>query len=283
MARQIAVLASGGTGQPSNITQVSGVNNPAALAAQAYTVARVPVDGVIRGDDGATYTVPAVRASNPTSISSALFRLLADANLRGINAVSGNSDGIIAIPDLASGYAHLAVQEARKPGYYAALKGRRYVCKSPDLTGVAAPTSLTLTTPTFLIVAGATKEVIVRRITVSMPLKATATTFRALVKTDTANRYSSGGTARAPGTLNQGNTVATGLTRNTEAPTATSESTAVGVGSKSGLVSDGAVIEFLFDDGLIVPASGSLLLYVVTATAGATVDYEIEFEEVDVQ
>jgi hypothetical protein len=283
MARQIAVLAAGGTGQPSNITQVSGVNNPGALAAQAYSVARVPVDGVIRGDDGATYSVPGVRASNPTSISSTILRLLADANTRGINSASGNSDGIIAIPDLQAGYAHLAVQEARKPGYFAALKGRRYVCKSPDMTGVAAATSLTLTAPTFLIVPGATKEVIVRRVTVSMPLKGTSTTFRALIKTDTANRYSSGGTARAPGTLNQGNTIATGLTRNTEAPTATSESTVVGVGCKSGLVSDGAVIEFLFEDGLIVPASGSFLLYVITATNAATIDYEIEFEEVDVQ
>lgn len=252
-----------------------------AVAAQPYASIRALDDAVIRGDDGTTYSAIATRASGTSQVAS-LNRLLTDSGSRvwdGAAWQPWNSQ----VETAATSGSHAGVLEARATGFYGSVKGRRYACKSPNITGVAAATSLTTTTPTFLMVAGATKEIVVRRVTVSMPLKGTSTTFRALIKTDTANRFSSGGTARAPGTMNQGNTVATGLAQNLETPTATAESTVVDVSTKSGAVADGATIEFLFDDGLIVANSGSFLLYVVTATAGATVDYVIEFEEANVQ
>lgn len=254
-----------------------------AVAAQPYASIRALDDAVIRGDDGTTYSAIGTRAAN-SGQAFTFQRLLTDSVVRGFEPNNNSwQSASVYLENTATVGAMLSVSEARKSGYISARGGRRYVCKSPNLTGVAAATSLTTTAPTFLIDTGATKAIVVNRVRVSMPLKSTATTFRALIKTDNVVRFSSGGTARAPQTMNQGNTVATGLAQNLETPTALAESTAKDVSAKSGLVSDGSVIEFLFDDGLIVQKSGSFLLYVVTATTGATVDYEVEFEEAQVQ
>lgn len=278
----LSVISGTDIGNSTVLRLVSATSN---ITAQAYTGRRLCVDAVTRGDDGSTYSAVAARTvANYAGVAQTFVALNTLANLFGVNSVGGGQEQVVVDRDIITANGgSLLVLENRASGYRGSRAGRRYVCKSPDLTGVAAATALTLTAPTFLAVAGATKEIVVRRITVTLPVIGTSTTFQALVKTDTANRFSSGGTARAPGTMNQGNTIATGLAQNLETPTATAESAAVGVSSKAGPITSGAQIEFLFLDGLIVPASGSLLLYVVTGTAGATVHYEVEFEEVNVQ
>lgn len=244
-------------------------------------------NSAVYGRDTSDNTMRLIEArASILALSSGVYRLQTDSQTRVLDTISGNTlvlGGIQQDAGTALRGAALFAYQARGEAYLASREGRRYVCKSPNQTGVAAATSFVTTTPTFLAVAGATKEIVVRRITVTLQAVGTSTTFIASVKTDTANRFSSGGTARAPGTMNQGNTVATGLAQNLETPTATAESTAIDVSVQSGSVVSGAKIEFLFLDGLIVAANGSLLLYVVTATSGATVNYEIEFEEVNCQ
>jgi len=224
----------------------------------------------------------AARGSTGTQLGT-LERLLVDSALRTWDTIGG-SWTIIGGAPIESNIDALLQYEARRSGYYASRQGRRYTVKSTGITGVAAGTALTVTAPTFLLVAGATNELIIRRIIVSLPLIGTSTTFRALVKTDTADRFSAGGTTRTPATMNNGNVVATTAARFLEAPTATAEGGGTrDIAARTGQITSGSEIDIEFEDGLILAAGGSLLLYAITATAGATVDYLIEYEDANVQ
>ena len=223
--------------------------------------------------------------SNISAQNTTINRLATSALINVYDNISGQIRGVVGYQELSSpGLELLSTTDSRESGWPSSRSGRRYTCKSPNMTGVAAATGFVTTTPTFLLVAGATNELTIRRVTVSLPLIGTSTTFRAGIKTDTADRFSAGGTARAPVTMNNGNAVATTVARNLETPTATAEGGGTrDVDVKSGNITSGSVIEFNFKDGLIIAASGSFLLYVVTATAGATIDYVIEFEDANIQ
>ena len=256
--------------------------------AKDETQAALPVRAGLTGLDGSaavnTRNRPIEARAAVGEQAFTLYRALVDGLARAVDVTRATYPVLAGSSVETAGYMALLGMEARKAGYYDSYRGRRYSCKSPNLTGVAAATSFVATTPTFLLVAGATNELLIKKIKVALPAIGTSTTFRAVVKTDTADRFSAGGSARAPATWNNGNVVATTVARNLETPTATAEGGGTrDIWPESGQITSGSEILFDFEDGLIIAAGGSLLLYVVTATAGATVDYAIEFEDANVQ
>lgn len=264
------------------------LRSSAVATAHAYTTARLMTDAVLRADDGATFSAVGSRGSAGAEVAT-IQRLLTSSLARVYNPSSGDFHSVVGDRELSTNNVDaLGCLQIRASGYQSSRRGRRYRAGTLDLTGVASRTTLLLTEPAFLIVAGATNELIIRRITISNPIVSTATSFRALVKTDTANRYSSGGTTRTPETLNPANAVASGVAQSRESTggaviVATAEGGGTrGAGAKSGNTLNGAVIEFLYKDGLIIPAGGSLLVYIVTATTSDDVDVDIEFEEANV-
>lgn len=281
-------LQTGGTVGDVNAKQWGGAALGAgvgAVAAQTYATVRALVDTVLRGDDGATYS--AIRSGNNTDNqqSTSLVRLLTDSVMRGTLVEGSNADPIQASRVISGSQGSaLTIMPVRGFAFETSRKGRRFTAKSPNLTGVAATTALTTTTPTYLLVNGLTNECVVRRIVITLPVVGTSTSFRLLVKTDTADRFSAGGTTRTPVTMNNGNVVAATQARSLEAPTATAEGGGTrDVAVRTGSVISGGQIVYEPEDGLVIAASGSLLFYVITGTAAATVDYEIEYEDVNIQ
>ncbi len=240
----------------------------------------------IFGRDTSDSTLRAIEAFGATSaLGTSLYRLLVDAAIRTYDVNAGFMNTTAGIEVLHQGALSTpGVSQPRRDGYWGSRAGRRYRTGTDDMTGVAAATGFVATTPTFLLVAGATAELIIRKIRVGCPLVGTKTSFRVLVKTDTADRFSAGGTTRTPTTWNAGNAIASGVGRSLEAPTATAEGAGTRIAATSvGPVVAGGLIELDLRDGLIIPASGSLLVYVVGATAAPTVDLDIEFEEANIQ
>lgn len=235
-------------------------------------------------------SVPVEARASVSNLTTTLYRLLTDSLGRGFEPQASSLDPVHMLREIstAAGGA-LSMLQQRASGYWASLRGRRYKSKTLDLTGVAARTTLSLTEPLFILVAGATKELIIRRVKLSLRVRTTGTSLELLVKTDTADRYTSGGTSRAAETLNPGNAVATGLAQSRESTggsviVATAEGGGTrGAGHACGQPTSGGVAVIEYEDGLIVPAGGSLLVYGVTATTAETVDVEIEFEEANVQ
>jgi hypothetical protein len=242
------------------------------------------VDATLRAYDGTNMTRLKGLAQATSNVTSQ-FRLCVDSTLRSYEFIQNTDQRLIGTEDqTAAQVSHLIVAEGRRSGYYSSRRGRRYTVKSPNITGVAAATALTTTAPTFLLVAGGTNELLIRRVRLACPVIGTSTSLQLLIKTDTADRFSSGGTTRTPATMNNGNVVATTAARSLEAPTATAE----GGGTRDIDVVDGQVVSggtalYEPEDGLIIAAGGSLLIYAITATAGATCHYVIEYEDANVQ
>lgn len=180
----------------------------------------------------------------------------------------------------------LNVQEIRKSGYQSSRRGRRFSVTGASFATIAGTTALTVTIPQFLMTLGATNEVILRRAIFTISTPGTATSSCVLIKTDTTNRFSSGGTARTAQTLNGGNVIATTVSCVDGAAAITA--TAEGGGTRQiwqefGGILAGSRIAFEPEDGLVIPSSGSLLAYFLNATAGANWTYYFEFEDVNVQ
>lgn len=144
----ILAITGGGT-QPADITKVSGVANPVAVTPQAYTVARVPVDSVVRGDDGATYTAISVRGN--AAGKNSLFP-------RAANALNVNARQQVADLCVSATGAAAAAVTLTLPAPGASL--RQYITRiqiiqyaAGALTGGATPVTVTTTnipgTPTF--------------------------------------------------------------------------------------------------------------------------------------
>jgi hypothetical protein len=103
-----AAAAGRDSSAPAGFQSVS-VEARGAVTAQVYTLQRLCVDGVVRGDDGATYSAVASRAAI-TGQSNALVRLLTDSSIRGQDPVTGTyQPGYVELPSAISGRGTSAV------------------------------------------------------------------------------------------------------------------------------------------------------------------------------
>lgn len=295
-AAQMVNLLQANTAQDVNLTRVAGslltattLNDVAKNEAQAALAVRAGITGLDSSLAANSRNVPiearalgawaGSASSTPEAVLSIAQTFLYDLISNTFGYFGGASD------TSGSTIAHAIISEGRRSGYYSSRRGRRFTAKSPNQTGVAAATAFVTTTPTYLLVNGATNEAVIRRIIVTLPAVGTSTSFVCTIKTDTADRFSAGGTTRTPATMNNGNVVAATQARSLEAPTATAE----GGGTRDIYTAAGTTIltgaQFVYEpeDGLIIVSGGSLLLYVVTATAGATVHYVVEYEDANVQ
>lgn len=267
-----------------NWTQWEG-NPPDSLHGEADSAevwARVAAMAVGRDTGGSTMRCIEARAAAAAQATT-LYRLCTDALLRSYEVTLGTYHLPASLNEQTS-VSVQGVHQVRASGFWGSRLGRRYCVTGVDAGTIAGAVGFMATTPSFLLVAGATVELVVRRIVASLVTPGTATSSQLIVKTDTADRFSAGGTARAPVTMNSGNAVATTVARNLELPTATAEGGGTRqVLAKAGGIIAGQPIEYAPEDGLIVPAGGSLLVYFVNATGAANYCYTIEWEERDIQ
>ncbi len=231
----------------------------------------------------------AIEARTPAAFAggvTSLYSLLVSAVSFGFDTIAGALGLNQCVRELVTASStHQVMVEGRKAGFHSSLRGRRFTVKSPNATGVASVVgAFVATTPTYLIVNGATNEMIVRRIKSTCSNLNAATKRQMLIKTDTADRFSAGGTTRTPVTMNNGNVVAASQARSLEAPTATAE----GGGTRDvdvigGKLAAGEPMTYEPEDGLVVAAGGSLLVYNLSGGAATTEDVVIEYEDGNVQ
>lgn len=164
------------------------------------------------------------------------------------------------------------VLQPRRDGYYSAKIGQSFATahQTPS-TDVTGQTSFDATTPTFLFYqAAAANRVILRDLCLSLVGTAPGGVVHVALATDTANRFSAGGTAVVPQNTSGLSTVAAGVTFRYNAT-----ASAAGAGTRylrkwsvpAGL---GAIICPAFDDEVIIGATGSILVYTWAGTTGPT-------------
>lgn len=215
-----------------------------------------------------------------------LYRLLVDAMLRGYDENNSTASVIQVGEEIAAtGRGPMLTEHARGSAYYQSRRGRKFRV-TDEGASVTASNGFTATAPRFTLEAGGTKELIIRKIRVSC-LAAGTTNLRARVILDPDARYSSGGTSGTVGARNNengGSSATGGYTFHYGGITATAtDADEREMGTECIVNVTGNYVEFLFEDGLIVPASGTLLIYVYDAGATGTAHITIEGEEADVQ
>lgn len=224
-------------------------------------------------------------AGGSAGLSPVRQRLLVDAQARGVEK-GGTVDHILALrDDPATAGSALGVIESRATGFWASLRGRKYVVTSEG-GAITVTNGFTATTPRLTIECGATKELMVRKIKLSCLLAGT-TNLQYRIVIDPDARYSSGGTAVTLGArtnMNGGDSTVAGFTAHYGAITATAtdaDEREIEYGTIVNVT--GNSIEITFDDGLIIPASGTLLLYLMDAGGVATIAANVQLEECNVQ
>ena len=246
---------------------------------------------VLYGTDntGASMIEPVeARDSNATAdFAAALIGILTNARMGGLDPVAADWKRLLAVAETTgtSDAAQLSA-DLRQDGYYTSLRGRRYVVTNAAGGTVTGTVGFTATAPVIMIVAGGANELIMRRLVISNQDTTGATVpERVVVVSDTVDRFSAGGTTRTPATLNGGNAIASTAARVLDGAIT---ATAAGAGTRTielrtlGLGSV-APNEFLFRDALIIPAGGTMLVYVTSATAAVTFVYVYEYEDANIQ
>ncbi len=218
--------------------------------------------------------------------SPGLYRLLTDAAMRVYDVDAGMHQVVSGLEEFVnSDVAFEGSLSGRESGFWASRKGRRFVATSEG-TAITVSNGFGATAPRFTLEAGATSELIVRRIRLSCLLAGTTNLqWRAVLDPDA--RYSSGGTAGTVGArtnTNGGSGSTGGYTFHYGGITATAtdaDEREIAHGTIVNVTGNERLIEF--QDGLIVGASGTLLLYLYDAGAVGTITVDIEFEECNVQ
>lgn len=159
--------------------------------------------------------------------------------------------------------------------------GERYAAthQTPG-TGVAAgATGFVATTPTLLIY-GAVKPIVIAKIFLSQSGTVATNAPNITLALDSANRFSSGGTAF--GIVNTSR-----ASSKTSTATALTGATATAAGAGTKYVANyvvpkvvGTFTDLEYPDGLIVPAAGSFLLYTWGGSTNPTWQINVEFIEV---
>ncbi len=221
------------------------------------------------------------------AVATNLYRLLVDAQPRLYDWASTNLHTQMGGRDSAAdNFDHAIVQQGRESGYHSSIRGRRFLI-SGEGVAQALTSGFTATIPQVIVVPGAALDFVVRKITASMSIVAGTPPALMRVVLDTANRYSSGGTSRTPFNMNGGSAAAAAFTQVKDGAAAITATAAGGGTREMGtqvlktLVGEPYVREY--EDGLIVPSSGSLLLYFYAGDTAGRVHWEIEGEEVNVQ
>ncbi len=215
-----------------------------------------------------------------------LYRLLADIVNRNYDLLQGTYQVRPGIEELASSGATMPMGlMGRESAYASSRRERRFVATSEG-AAITVSNGFTATAPRFTLEAGATNELILRKIRMSCLLAGTTNLQWRLVL-DPDARYSSGGTAGTVGArtnMNGGSSAAGGYTFHYGSITATAtdaDEREIAHGTIVNVTGNERIVEF--QDGLIVPASGTLLLYLFDAGAVGTVAVDMEFEEANIQ
>lgn len=235
-----------------NTMRAPEVRTPGAAQSQATTIYRLSTDSVLRAYDAGQ--------------SAAMIQLSASAE-------ANNANGF------------LLTAHGRESGFYTCQRGRRFRVTTEG-AAVTVTNGFVATTPRFTLEAGATSELIIRRIKFKC-LVAGTTNLQYRIILDPDARYSSGGTTGTVGArvnMNGGSSATVGFTFHYGAITATAadaDEREVEYGTIVNVTGEGE--EPYLGDGLVVPASGTLLIYLMDAGAVGTVTVLIEGEEVNFQ
>lgn len=189
----------------------------------------------------------------------------------------------------------LAVPLRHDIKFQQAAKGRRFIgavqtiATSLAAAGVTGSTSYSATTPTFLLSqSAAANRLVVNSIALVQLGTVAGGDISVVVAIDTRNRYSAGGTIITPQNVYADSGVLTGSRAATavlrSSPTATAEDAATVRFIETHLMSPSVPSRLTFDfgDGLVIGATGSLLIYTWAATTGPTWRPIIEWSEPEV-
>lgn len=266
-----------------------GCDFPLAITGESHTAVSeyLKVAAAAIGRDTTDNTMRLIESRQSTSaLVTTLYRLLVDGIQRSFNLrtsayeIVGGVDTIVGSLITAP-----LTAEIRSTGYVSAFQGRRFVVTSEG-GAITVTNGFTATTPRLTIENGATNELIIRKIKLSCLLAGT-TNLQYRIVIDPDARYSSGGTAVTLGArtnMNGGSATNAGFTAHYGAITATatdSDEREIEYGTIVNVTGNG--VELDFADGLIVPASGTLLLYLMDAGAVATVAANVVLEEANIQ
>lgn len=162
--------------------------------------------------------------------------------------------------------------QPRRDGHYSAKIGQSFsTAHQTPSTDVTGQTSFDATTPTFLFnQAAAANRILLRDIQLTMVGTVAGAITHVALAIDTANRYSAGGTAVVPQNTNRLSSVAAGVTFRYN-PTATAPGSGTRYLKKWGVAALlGTMLNRVFDDEIIIGATGSILVYTWAATTGPT-------------
>jgi hypothetical protein len=245
------------------------------------------VASALFGRDTGDSTMRAIEARGAlTAQARTLYRLLTDSIARYYDVIQDTYIGQAGLEETSGlGAGFPAAMVARESQYFSSRRGRRFAVTSEG-TAITVSNGFTATAPRMTIEAGATSELIIRKITLSV-LVAGTTNLQVRIVLDPDARYSSGGTAVTLGArtnLNGGNSTAADFTAHYGAITATAtdaDEREVFYGTIVNVTGNERIIEW--EDGLIVPASGTLLIYLMDAGAAGTIAANVNLEEANVQ
>lgn len=177
--------------------------------------------------------------------------------------------------------AGVRMAQDRAARYYTSLRGQRYACchQTPG-TGVTGQTSFAATTPTFLLYqAGVASRLVLAGMTLTQIGAVAGGNIGIALAIDSANRYASGGTAITPAPMLAGGSRAALATFRTGATASAAGSGTKYIFETLVAASVGEVTSLDFKDGIIIPATGSVLIYTWAAVTGPTWAFSIEFTE----
>lgn len=167
------------------------------------------------------------------------------------------------------------------PRYWSARQGQRFaVTHQTPGTGITGQTSFVATTPTLLLYrAAAASRLILSGLTLGQVGTVAGGVIYAAVAIDSANRYSAGGTAIVAQNMFAGHAGAAETIARYN-PTAS----AAGAGTRYVFACGidavvGRLTSIDFGDGLLVPETGSVLVYTWAAVTGPTWALTAEFVE----
>lgn len=276
--------------------------NSGAAAAQDETRTHLQAVTLVRGIDST-----AVAAARSLGVEARNYN-----SYNGMSAISGGGFlGVAAIPLLyniaaadivrsggfleqLNGIGFPGVLPAREVGYVGGLRDRRFNLSLPaDADMVSNNAAYDATAPAVLVVNPATNEMIVRkiRIHVNEPVPIVIDEVMLRIVVDPDNRYSSGGVSFIPtGNFKSTNRGGSGTYTPTQAVYDDGATAIVATAADNDETEYGdytfaagrGFLELSFEDEIIIPPSGSLLLYLFGAGSSATMDLKLSELRIEV-
>lgn len=204
------------------------------------------------------------------------------ANVRSalVDAVGGTFVRALGILESAAGSLLQGVVQARKDGYWASLRGRRFQVGTDQTTTVAGTTTAAYLATTAQIVAVPAVDWVVRVINIFLTAVGGSGPVTLQLALDTDNEYSAGGTSRTPVNLNTASVAASAPTQCRDGAITLSNAPGRFLPASWFQGVAGNFLSYGFDDGILVQAGDTFAGYVF-ATAAPTFSWCLEYEEVD--